>query len=42
MKILQNKALDGCGNVFREIEFVTVHGKIIDNLKPFLLTPIRR
>ncbi|VDK75681.1 unnamed protein product [Litomosoides sigmodontis] len=35
------QALEGCGNVFREIEFVTVHGKIIYNLKPFLLTPIK-
>uniref|UniRef100_A0A0R3RX98 NARG2_C domain-containing protein n=1 Tax=Elaeophora elaphi TaxID=1147741 RepID=A0A0R3RX98_9BILA len=35
------QALEGCGNVFQEIEFVTVQGKITYNLKPFLLTPIK-
>ncbi|CAG9537184.1 unnamed protein product [Cercopithifilaria johnstoni] len=35
------QALEGCGNVFQEIEFVTVRGKILHNLKPFLLMPIR-
>ncbi|VBB26464.1 unnamed protein product [Acanthocheilonema viteae] len=35
------QALEGCGNVFQEIEFVNVRGKIIYNLKPFLLTPIK-
>uniref|UniRef100_A0A915PVW0 Uncharacterized protein n=1 Tax=Setaria digitata TaxID=48799 RepID=A0A915PVW0_9BILA len=34
------QALEGCGNVFREVEYVTVRGKIIHNLKTFLLTPI--
>ncbi|EFO26188.2 hypothetical protein LOAG_02302 [Loa loa] len=35
------QALEGCGNVFREIEYVTVHGKIIYKLKQFLLAPIK-
>ncbi|EJW78696.1 hypothetical protein WUBG_10396 [Wuchereria bancrofti] len=35
------QALEGCGNVFREIDYITVHGKIIYNLKQFLLAPIQ-
>ncbi|VDK63772.1 unnamed protein product [Onchocerca ochengi] len=34
------QALEGCGNVFREIEYVTARGKMIHKLKTFLLTPI--
>ncbi|KAM3719398.1 Glutathione synthetase [Dirofilaria immitis] len=35
------QALEGCNNIFQEIEYITVRGKIIYNLKTFLLMPIK-
>ncbi|VDM40074.1 unnamed protein product [Toxocara canis] len=35
------RALQGCGNVFKEIQYVSVRGRLIDNIGPFLVGPIK-